>query len=57
MFGDDPEPTVKTERVGFGQVSDAHTRGSVHFTERLRFRYEGKTKNKVGLETVNEGKG
>ena len=27
MLGDDPKPTVKTERVGFGQVSDAHTRG------------------------------
>ena len=27
MLGDDPEPTVKTEWVGFGQVSDAQTRG------------------------------
>ena len=27
MFGDDPEPMVMTERVGFGLVSNAHARG------------------------------
>ena len=43
--------------LGWGQLTDAHARGSVHFTERLRFRQEGKTKNKVGLRTDNKGKG
>ena len=57
MFGEDPDPTVTTEWFGFKGVSDARTRGSVHFTERLRFRQEGKTKNKVRLETVNKSKG
>ena len=42
MFGDDPDPMVMTERFGFGTASDAHTRGFVHCTERLRFRQEGK---------------
>ena len=28
-----------------------------HCTERLRFRQEGKRKNKVGLGTVNKSKG
>ena len=41
MFGDDPDPMVMTERFGFGTASDAHTRGFVHCTERLRFRQEG----------------
>jgi len=27
MFGDDPDPTVTTERVRFGYVSDTHMRG------------------------------
>ena len=27
MFGDDPDPTVMTARVGFGAVSDTHARG------------------------------
>ena len=27
MFGDDPDPTVMTVRVGFGGVSDTHERG------------------------------
>ena len=27
MFGDDSDPTVTTERVGFGGVSDARARG------------------------------
>ena len=56
-MGDDLNPTVMTERVRSGQVSGAHTRGFEHFTERLQFRQEGKTKNKVGIGTVNESKG
>ena len=27
MFGDDPDPTVATTRVGSAEVSDAHARG------------------------------
>ena len=27
MLGDDPDPSVKTARVGFGEVSDTHARG------------------------------
>ena len=27
MFGDDPNPTVMTARVGFREVSDTHARG------------------------------
>ena len=57
MFGDDLNPTVMTERVRSGQVSGVHARGLEHFTQRLRFRQEGKTKNKVGLGTVNKSKG
>ena len=30
MFGDDPNPTVTIARVGFGTISDAHVRGSMH---------------------------
>ena len=35
MFGDDPDPTVTTARVGSGEVSDAHVRGSMHCAERV----------------------
>ena len=28
MFGDDPDPTVTIERVGFGEVSDEKARGT-----------------------------
>ena len=27
MFGDDPDPTVTTVRVEFGEVSDTHAKG------------------------------
>ena len=27
MLGDDPDPSVMTARVGFGEVSDTHARG------------------------------
>ena len=27
MFGDDPDPTVTTVRVGSGTISDTHARG------------------------------
>ena len=33
MFGDDPDPTVTIARVGFGTISDAHVRGSMHYAE------------------------
>ena len=35
MFGDDPDPTVTTARVGSGTISDAHVRGSMHCVERV----------------------
>ena len=35
MFGDDPDPTVTTARVGSGTISDAHMRGSMHCAERV----------------------
>ena len=35
MFGDDPDPTVTTARVGSGTISDAHVRGSMHCAERV----------------------
>ena len=33
MFGDDPNPTVTTTRVGFGEVPDARE-GSMHCARR-----------------------
>ena len=33
-FGDDPDPTVTTARVGFGTSSDVHSRGSMHYAKR-----------------------
>ena len=35
MFGDDPDTTVATVRVGSGTISDAHVRGSMHCAERV----------------------
>ena len=35
MFGDDPDPTVTTARVGSGTISGAHVRGSMHCAERV----------------------
>ena len=35
MFGDVPDPTVTTARVGSGTISDAHVRGSMHCAERV----------------------
>ena len=47
MFGDDSDPTVTTERVGFGEVSDMVAReGSESWQEGLG-----------GHGTVNEGRG
>ena len=57
MFGDDPDPMVMTERLGFGTTSDAHTRGSVHCTERLRFRKEGKRITKLVSERSTKARG
>ena len=33
MFGDDPDPTVTTVRVGFGTASDTRE-GSTHYADR-----------------------
>ena len=35
MFGDDPDPTVMTGRVGSETISNAHVRGSMHCAERV----------------------
>ena len=43
MFGDDPDPTVTTVRVGSGEVSDTHARGRlelVGYAEGLELREE-----------------
>ena len=56
MFGDDPNPTVTTTRVGFGYVSDAHARGLCTMQRDKANKEEG-NENPVGLETVNESKG
>ena len=52
MFGDDPNPTEMTERVGFGAVSDTGE-GSMHCAKRLRFRQEGKRRTKLDLERLS----
>ena len=57
MLGDYPDPSVTTKRVGVG-TTFGHTReGFAGCAERLGSQARGKTKNKVGLETVNESKG
>ena len=35
MFGDDPDPTATTARVGSGEVPDARVRDSKHYAERV----------------------
>ena len=54
MLGDEPAPSVMTARVGFGEVSDAHARGSVHCAERAKRSYNKRT---VGLRNINGGEG
>ena len=53
MLGDDPDPTVMTDRFGFGQVSDMGE-GSMHGAKRFKW---SDNKRMVGLGTVNKGKG
>ena len=53
MFGDDPDPSVTTDPFGFGQVSDAHTRG---LREVSWFDKRG-MENPFGLGTANKSKG
>ena len=53
MFGDDPDPSVMTEQVGFGEVSDTR-KGSVHCAERAK---RSDNKRTVGLRNVNGGEG
>ena len=57
MFGDDPDPTVTKVRFRFGTTSDAHTRGFVHCTERLRFRQEGKRITRFDSERSTKARG
>ena len=53
MLGDELNPTVMTEQVGFGEVSDARE-GSVHCAERAK---RSDNKRTVGLRNVNGGEG
>ena len=56
MLGDDPDPSVMTERVGSGR-SFGHVReGAPSWQERLGSQARGK-QNLVVLGTVNEGMG
>ena len=57
MFGDDSDPKVMTERVGFGAGSDARARGAASWQERLGGHGQEGSKNPIGLGMVNEGKG
>ena len=57
MFGDAPDPTVTKVGFGFGTTSDAHTRGFVHCTERLRFRQEGKRITRLVSERSMKARG
>ena len=57
MLGDDPDPTVTIVRFGFGTASDAHTRGFVHCTERLRFRQEGKRITRFDSDRSTKARG
>ena len=52
MFGDELNPTVMTEQVRFGEVSDAR-KGSVHYLERVK-RSDNK---RTSLRNVNGGEG
>ena len=55
MLGDDPNPTVMTVRVGFGEVSGARE-GFAGYAERLGSQARGR-QNLAGLGTDNKGKG
>ena len=52
MFGDDPDPTVMTERVGFGTGVGRAREGVLCIAERLK---RPDNKRTVGLERDNEG--
>ena len=56
MFGDDPDPTVTTARVGFEVVSDAHARG-LRAGKRLGGHGQEGSEKPIGLGMVNERKG
>ena len=52
MFGDDLDPTVTTDRFGFGQVSDTGE-GSMHGAKRFEW---SDNKRTVGLRKVKEAR-
>ena len=56
MFGDDPDPTATTARVGYGGVSDARARG-LRAGKRLGGHGQEGSENPIGLGTVKGGKG
>ena len=56
MFGDEPNATVMTERVGrvsFGRALE----GAASWQERLGGHSQEGSKNPIGLGTINESKG
>ena len=58
MFGDDPDPTVTTIRIGFGTVPDMHARGRLELVgcaEGLELREEKREREtrRLFLETEN----
>ena len=57
MLGDDPDPSVMTERVGFGAGSDVRARGATSWQERLGGHGQEGSENPIGLGTVKGGKG
>ena len=57
MFGDDPNPTVTTERFGFGAVFRRVQEGVGELAGEVRRSDKRDSKNPVVLGTVKEGKG
>ena len=56
MFGDDPDPSVTTARVGSGRSFGRARKGFAGCVKRLGSQARGK-QNLVGLGAVNESKG
>ena len=57
MFGDDPDPTVTTVRVGFGEVFGRTPEGGRWLCREGQTVRQERIENPVGLERVNEDKG
>ena len=57
MFGDDPDPTVTTTRVGFGTNFGRARGGDALCKEGLRFKQEGKRRTRLVSEGSTEARG